>query len=206
MIFKYNTIAPFLYYDYIEPIAQIKLLWTIDYENKPIMANYQGNIEYFYAQQITSNDENFDVNQYILSLPIIDIVTFNESIEISEICSNRKDGKLEFYLRSQAFTQEFLSLLPPTTTVTSTTVTSTTVTTTPCPTGVPSRVYHIDATNICAICVATNEFVCSPYVNYNYVSCLNSVNSYNNGNVNCTIVQIPTTTSTTSTTSIGPQG
>lgn len=206
MIFRYNTTNAFIYYENIEPIAQIKLLWTIDYENKPIMANYQGNIEYFYAQQITYDDENFDVNQYILSLPIIDIVTFSESIEISEICSNRKIGQLQNYLTSQAFTQEFLSLLPPTTTVTSTTVTSTTVTTTPCPTGVPSRMYYINATNICAICVATNEFVCSPYENYNYVSCLNSVNSYNSGNVNCTIVQVPTTTSTTSTTPIGPQG
>ena len=203
MIFRYNTTNAFIYYENIEPIAQIKLLWTIDYENKPIMANYQGNIEYFYAQQISCDNENFDVNQYILSLPIIDIVTFSESIEISEICSNRKIGQLQNYLTSQAFTQEFLSLLPPTTTVTSTTVTSTTVTTTPCPTGVLSRMYYIDITDICAICVGTNEFLCSPYANYNYDNCLNSVNSINQGNTDCTTT---TTLAPTSTTPIGPQG
>lgn len=202
MTFKYQNFLQSFVYENIEPLAQIKLAWTYDYENSPIIANYQGKVEYFYAQQVQSDDQNFNVKQYILSLPIINIHNINECREIIDICSNRRQGSLEFYYANKSFVQEYLSLLPTTTSTTTTTITTTTVTTTPCPVGVPSRVYYIDITNICAICVATNEFVCNPYENYNYDNCLNSANSINQGNTNCTT----TTLAPTSTTTIGPQG
>ena len=202
MTFKYQNFLQSFVYENIEPLAQIKLAWTYDYENSPIIANYQGKVEYFYAQQVQSDDQNFNVKQYILSLPIINIDNINECREIIDICSNRRQGSLEFYYANKSFVQEYLSLLPTTTSTTTTTITTTTVTTTPCPVGVASRVYYIDITNICAICVATNEFVCSPYENYNYDNCLNSANSINQGNTNCTT----TTLAPTSTTTIGPQG
>ena len=204
MAFRYQSFISNMVYENIQPLAQVKLAWTYDYQNSPLIANYQGKVEYFYAQQIYSDDENFDVNEYILSLPVIDIEDLNECRDIIESCIATRDGVREFYLRNKAFMQEYMSLLPTTTSTTTTTVTTTTVTTTPCPTGVPSRIYYIDITNICAICIATNEFVCSPYANYNYDNCLNSVNSINQGNINCTTTS--TTLAPTSTTPIGPQG
>jgi hypothetical protein len=205
MIFRYQSLISFIAYENIQPLAQIKLKYFYSYENIPIAASYQDKVEYFYAGQIYCNDENFDINEYILSLPIISVENLNESKNIFEVCSKRKVGQLENYLRSQALIQEILSSLPTSTTTSTTTVTSTTVTTTPCPTGVLSRVYYINATYICAICVATNEFVCSPYANYNYDNCLNSANSINQGNTNCTTIT-STTLAPTSTTPIGPQG
>lgn len=200
MVFTYRSFFNSISYENIEPLAQIKLIWTYDYENKPIIANYNGNIEYFYAQQLYSDDENFDINEYILSLPIINVDTLEECKEIIDICSNRKMGLLDFYLINKQFMQEYFLTLPTTTTGTSTTTTTTstttTNTTTPCPTGVLSRRYYLNATNECAICVETNEFVCSPYENYNYDNCINSINSYNYGNINCS----------TTTNPIGPQG
>ena len=207
MAFNYQTIFGSIIYENVEPLAQINLAWTYDFENKPVIVNYQGKVEYFYAQQIYSDDENFDVNEYILSLPVINVQDLNECREIVELCIATRDGVREFHLRNKAFMQEYMSLLPTTTSTTTTTTTTTTVTTTPCPTGVPSRIYYIDITNICAICLATNEFVCSPYANYNYDNCLNSANSINQGNTNCTTTSTTSTTlAPTSTTPIGPQG
>lgn len=202
MTFRYQSFISFIAYENIEPLAQLKLKYFANYQDIPMMANYEDKVEYFYAGQLYSDDQNFDIDQYVLSLPVVNVEDLNECRDIVEICSSRKIGQLEQYLRNKVFTEEFFSMLPTTTSTTTTTVTTTTVTTTPCPTGVPSRMYYINATNICAICVATNEFVCSPYENYNYVNCLNSINSYNSGNINCTTTQIPTTTSTTSTTLI----
>ena len=201
MIFRYQSFVSFVSYENIVPLAQIKLRNFYTDENI-ILANYQDQPEYFYAGQISYDIQNFDINEYILSLTVIIVEDLKECKDIFEICLNKKNGQIENYLRIKAFNEEVLSLLPTPTTTTNTTTTTVTSTTTPCPTGVPSRIYYINATNVCAICVATNEFVCSPYENYNYVNCLNSVNSYNSGNINCTIVQIPTTTSTTSTTLI----
>jgi hypothetical protein len=210
MTFRYQSFISFIAYENIEPLAQLKLKYSANYEDSPIMANYENKVEYFYARQIYSDNENFDMEEYILSLPIVNIENSNECNNIIQICLNRKIGQLENYLRNQAFMQEVFSVLPTSTTTSTTTVTSTTVTTTPCPTGVPSRIYYINATNVCAICVATNEFVCSPYENYNYVNCLNSANSINQGNTDCTTTTTTSTTTTTlaptSTTPIGPQG
>ena len=200
MIFRYQSDFSPIFYENIQPLAQIKLEWTYDYENNPIIASYQGKVEYFYAQQIYSDNENFDVNEYILSLPVIEIQDLDECRDIVELCMATKIGARQFHLINKAFTEEYMSLLPTTTSTTATTTITTTLTTTPCPTGVPSRIYYIDITNICAICVSTNEFVCSPYANYNYDNCLNSANSINQGNTNCT------TLAPTSTTPIGPQG
>lgn len=201
MFFRYQSYISFIAYENIVPLAQIKLMHFKSYDI--ILANYQDEPEYFYAQEINYDDANFDINQYMLSLPVINIEDRNECKNIFEICSRRKIGQLEAFLSQNVLRQEISSLLPPTTTVTSTTVTSTTVTTTPCPTGALSRMYYINATGICAICVETSEFVCSPYENYNYDNCLNSANSINQGNTNCTTT---TTLAPTSTTPIGPQG
>ena len=219
MVFKYqNSITRGRIYENIEPLSQLKLISYNAYGQIPIMANYEGKIEYFYARGIYSDNANFDVSQYMLSLPVIDVQNLDECRYIYEICSNRESGNIENYLASKVIQQElfsFFSMVATTNTTTvTTTVTSTTVTTTPCPTGVLSRVYYIDITYICAICVATNEFVCSPYANYNYDNCLNSANSINQGNTDCTTTTSTTTTTLipttspepTSTTPIGPQG
>lgn len=215
MAFTYKSNIGYNIYENINPLAQIKLAWTNEYEDKPIIANYNNKTEYFYAQQIYSDDENFDINEYILSLPVVFIQDLKECLDITEICSNKRNGTIQFYLNQKQFMEDYLSTLPTTTTTTTTTVTSTTVTTTPCPSGVLSQKYYIDATNQCAICVPLNEFVCSPSQNYNYQNCLNSINSYNYGNPNCTTTQSPITSTTvlptttevsTSEMPIGPQG
>ena len=212
MIFKYqNSRILGRIYENIEPLSQLNLTSHYVYGQIPIMANYEGKIEYFYAQGIYSDNANFDVSQYMLSLPVIDVQNINECRYIYEICSNRESGNIENYLALRVIEQEilsFFSMAATTNTTTVTSTTSTTSTTTPCPTGVPSRIYYINATNVCAICVATNEFVCSPYANYNYDNCLNSANSINQGNTDCTTSPSTTTTTLapTSTTPIGPQG
>jgi len=194
MAFRYQTSNIFSY-ENIELVAQIKLKFyrnQMDQDNV-IMANYEGKLEYFYAKNIFSDDKDFDIYDYLQYLPIINVENYTECKDISEICLNRKMGTLESFLYYKKSQEELFSTFPEVTTTTSTSTTTTTVTTTPCPTGVSSRVYYINATNICAVCVAINEFVCSPYENYNYVNCLNSVNSINKGNTNCTTSPEPTT-------------
>jgi hypothetical protein len=194
MAFRYQLYNIFSY-ENIELVAQVKLKFyrnQIDQDNV-VMANYQNKLEYFYAKNIFSDDENFNIYDYLQYLPIINIENYTECRDISEICLNRKMGTLENFLYYKKSQEELFSTFLEVTTTTSTSTTSTTITTTPCPIGVPSRIYYIDATNICAICVATNEFVCSPYENYNYVNCLNSINSYNKGNINCTTTPESTT-------------
>jgi hypothetical protein len=188
MAFTYRSFFDSVVYENIQLLARINLVYRYIYDETPIMANYQGKIEYFYAKQMYHADESFDINEYILSLPVIDVQSENECKNIFEICSNRKIGQLEFYLRNKTFMEEnqfLLDFITNTTTIeTTTSITSTTVTTTSCPTGVLSRRYYLNATG-CAICVPLNEFVCSPYENYYYDNCIKTMEAFNYENINC---------------------
>ncbi len=215
MAFKYET-AMFVY-ENINILMQIKMNASINIlgNRKIVGAIYENNLEYFYTSDIKS-DDNTNIEQYINSLPIVE-PTYSECIDINNMCFSRLTGSMDFYFFRKEindYIQNYNNTVS-TTTSTTTTVTSTTITTTPCPSGVLSQKYYIDATNQCAICVPLNEFVCSPSQNYNYQNCLNSINSYNYGNPNCTTTQSPITSTTvlptttevsTSEMPIGPQG
>jgi hypothetical protein len=201
MNFTYKSFFNFKVYENIQLLARMNLIYTHSYDEIPIMANYQGKVEYFYARQMYHADENFDINEYILSLPVVDVQSRDECRNIFEICYNRKIGKLEDYLINKAFIDEnkiLLNFPTSTTTIQNTTsitsTTSTIVTTTSCPTGVLSRRYYLNATG-CAICVPLDEFVCSPYENYYYDNCIETIEMFNYKNINC--LPYP---------SIGPQG